>query len=219
MKEDIIIKNATIDDVDQIIEVEELAWKEEGAATRELFNSRFEVFPEGILVALKKDKIIGVCVTEIIDVDFTDRTYSWYEITDNGKLKKSHNIRGKYIYGVDLSVMPQYQGYGIGQQIVEKVVSIMIDKNFKKLLFGSRIPGYCQYADKLSVFDYVFSKDNDGNNLIIDPELKFYLREYRGSMMNAKKIIPNYFKDSKSLDYGVLVEWENPYYTADKSSG
>jgi len=56
------IREAKIDDIPQILEVEKAAWGEEKAATFEMFESRIKTFSEGTLVATINNKIIGVRV-------------------------------------------------------------------------------------------------------------------------------------------------------------
>ena len=64
---------------------------------------------------------------------------------------------------------------------------------------------YYKYADKISIKDYIFSKKI---GIPRDPEIAFYQR----SGLKIIKIIPEYFRDVESLNYGVLVAWENPFY-------
>ncbi len=212
MGEEVIIRNAKKRDIPQIIEVEKAAWGEGGAATEQIFRSRFDVFPEGIFVAEKGGVIVGDGVLEIIEGDLgKGDVFTWYQITDNGFLKKSHKDNGKYLYGVNLSVNPQAQNSGIGLKLIENGLKVAIDRKLQKFFFGARIPGFCNFAKKMSVGEYVFAKDDSGHDIILDPELRFYLRPYLGSMPRIVKILPNYFNDPESLNYGVLVEWNNPY--------
>jgi len=45
------IKQAKIEDIPAIFQIEKEAWGEKWAATKEMFESRIKTFPEGTLVA------------------------------------------------------------------------------------------------------------------------------------------------------------------------
>ncbi|XOB42334.1 MAG: GNAT family N-acetyltransferase [Candidatus Nealsonbacteria bacterium] len=207
----ILVRKARIEDIPQILEVEKAAWGKERAATFEMFRSRIKTFPEGILLALINKKMAGVIVTQIVNYNFKKNIPSWYEATDNGFITKTHNPNGDTLYGVDLSVNPKYQDMGVGKKLMESVGKLAIRYNLKQGVLGGRIPNYYKFADKISVEDYINIDEQKGkNNIPPDPELIFYRKEYFG--IKIVKIMPNYFKDPESLNYGVLLVWKNPFY-------
>jgi ribosomal protein S18 acetylase RimI-like enzyme len=109
---------------------------------------------------------------------------------------------------VDLSVHPLYQNKGIGKKLMISVGKLAIKYNLKQGLLGARIPNYHKYADKIKVEDYVKINKNEKTNIPPDPELMFYQK----LGLKIVKVIPNYFDDPESLNYGVLMEWKNPFY-------
>lgn len=172
-----------------------------------MFKSRIKTFPEGTLVAVIGNKVVAVVATEIINYNPEKKTLNWYEITDNGYIKKTHNPKGDSLYGVDLSVHPSFQNKGIGKKLMVAVGKLAIKYNLKRGFLGARIPNYYKYAHKIKVEDYVKITEK-GGEIPPDPELMFY--QQLGLKM--VKVIPNYFNDPESLNYGVLFVWENPYY-------
>ena len=61
MKKKIKIRQAKIGDISQILEIEKGAWGDKGAASKEMFESRIKIFPEGTLVAeIDKEILISV---------------------------------------------------------------------------------------------------------------------------------------------------------------
>ena len=205
------IRKATVDDIPGILEVERIAWGKDKAATEEMFKSRIKTFPEGILVAVSNEKIVGVIATEI--VNYNGYVKNWYELTDNGFIKRTHNPKGDTLYGVDLSVHPFYQKKGIGKKLMESIGKLAIKYNFKKGILGGRIPNYHKFADKINAEDYVkITNKKNPWDIPPDPELLFYRKEYWKVGLKIVKIIPNYFKDPESLNCGVLLVWENPFY-------
>jgi ribosomal protein S18 acetylase RimI-like enzyme len=202
------IREAKIEDIPQILDVEIATWGKERAATFEMLESRIKTFPEGTLIAVVDEKIVGVVVVEIINSNLINNFSTWYEITDNGFIAKTHNPRGDTLYGVTLSVHPLYQNKGIGKELMIAVGKLAIKHNLKGGLLGARIPHYHKYADRIKVQDYVKISQKDQCNIPPDPELVFYQK----LGLKIVKIIPNYFDDPESLNYGVLVFWKNPFY-------
>lgn len=86
------------------------------------------------------------------------------------------------------------------QSMYETVVQLKLER----LLGGGRMPGYHKHADQLSVEEYV-------EKLIIgefqDPVITFLLRCGRTPVVAVK----DYLEDEHSLNYGLLMEWNNPF--------
>lgn len=204
------IREAQKKDIPQILTVEKDAWGEKNAASEEMFNSRIETFPEGVLVAeLTNGEIVGVVVAERVNYDIEKNAYSWYEITDNGFIKNSHKPGGNTIYGVDLSVKPSFQRLGIGAKLLKAIGKLVINYNLRYGILGGRIPAYYKYAHQMGAEEYIKATVSiKGKIRSLDPEIDFY----RKAGLKIIKIIPNYFEDHESLNYGVLLLWENPLY-------
>jgi ribosomal protein S18 acetylase RimI-like enzyme len=208
------IRQARIEDIPQILEVEKAAWGEGRSATFEMLESRIETFPAGTLVALVNEEIVGVLATEIIDYNLKEEALSWYEVTDNGYIRKTHNPKGDTLYGADLSVHPLYQNQGVGKKLLVCIGRLAIKYNLKRGLLGARIPNYYKYVDKIKVEDYI-QLDKKSSDIPPDPELIYY-RNVTNLLsklgLQIVKVLPNYFKDPESLNYGVLLIWGNPFY-------
>lgn len=197
------LRNATLNDVNEIEKVEQKVWGNEAAGI-DMIASRIETFPEGTIVAVKSGKIIGVVFTQLINGK-NSGAKTWYEYTDNGLLKNTHDPKGDTLFGVDLSVLPEHSGKGVGTNLLIAVGELGVRLGLKKGMLGGRIPLYKDY-DHMDVNDYIKAKDDNGR--IIDPEIRFYKR----AGLTIKGVVPNYFKDPDSKDYGVLLEWQNPFY-------
>ena len=203
------IRKARIEDIPQIVEIEKAAWGEKRAATSEMINSRIKTFSDGTLVALVDKKIVGFVSTQIVNYNPEKNMRTWYEVTDNGFITNTHDPAGDTLYGVDLSVHPLYQNKGMGRKLMECVGRLIIRYNLKKGTLGGRTPDFYKYADKIKVEDYIkISDKKNPTNVPPDPELTFYNK----LGLRVVKVIPNYFKDPESLNYGVLLIWRNPFY-------
>jgi radical SAM enzyme (TIGR01210 family) len=204
-RENVTIRPAQIEDIHAIMNVEESAWVTEMRAGYEKWFSRISTFQQGTLVAIYSDEIMGVLSTEIIsDYNFQQDSFTWYQITDNGFIKNTHSNKGKYLYGVDLSVTrgaPQ----SIASSLLIAAGDLVIKKGLKGILLGGRIPGYSRVAHTMTAQDYILSTHPSGKAL--DPEIYMYSK----FGVRPIKAIKNYFKDPESLNYGVLLYWANPF--------
>ncbi len=197
------VRQARVEDIEGILNVEEEVWPEKLRATKVQFESRIKTFSEGTIVALVDGTIIGVVATEIVDYDFSAPPLTWNEITDNGFIKKTHDPCGDTLYGVDLSVSPF--GIGASNLLMQEIGKLTIRRNLKRGILGARIPRYHKFADKMTAEEYVRNKRGSRP---IDPELIFYTR----LGLRITRIIPNYIKDPESCNYGVLLVWNSPFY-------
>jgi hypothetical protein len=197
------IRQATIEDIDGILSLEEEVWPKGLRANKPQLVSRVETFPEGIMVAIMDGTIVGVVATEIVNYDLAAAGPTWKEITDNGFIRKTHNPSGDTLYGVDLSISPF--SINAAKLLMEEVGKLVIRRGLRRGMLGARIPRYHRVADRIRVEDYVNGRRG---NRPIDPELVFYTR------LNLKiaKVIPNYIQDPESCNYGILMVWDNPFY-------
>ncbi len=77
--------------------------------------------------------------------------------------------------------------------------------NLRRMIAGGRLFNYSEYADRMSPYEYA-GKVMKGE--LKDPVLSFEL----DSGFRFIKILPNYMKDSRSLNYASFIEWLNPRY-------
>ena len=145
--------------------------------------------------------------TEIIAYNLEDPILTWDEATDCGFIKATHNYEGNVLYGVNLSVHPEYARTRISEKLLHRVGGIAVRMNIQYIVLCSRIPRYYKYSDTMTVQEYVsFSRPSSGKPL--DPELYLYMREG----LKIVKILPDYIEDPESLNYGVVLTWENPFH-------
>jgi hypothetical protein len=197
-----VCRQAQLSDVGEIAVLEEAVWGVGGAKKAQI-ESRINVFPEGGFVAVINGKIIAYAVYQRLR-EISDDNFSWAEITDNGYIVKSHCADGRYLYGVNISANPFAAKVGI----IKLLASIIVLKEFllgeaKGFYLGSRVPGYRKFKKtnpNISINDYVFGRRNGSRP--IDPEL--WLSEMLG--FEPVRVLPDYFSDPESEDYGVLIK-------------
>ncbi len=191
--------------LDGVMAVEQAAWPEELQASRAKFEKRFDLFPEGFVVAEKDGKIVGVSTAEITNYEASVHK-TWDEITDNGMIEGTHNPTGEGLYVVSVGVSPDAQGDGVGGKLVQAQKELTERLGLKYLYLGARMPGYNEYCEthgEIPAQEYLELGGEDHRRF--DPEIRFY--EKQG--LEWMKLIPNFEPDEQSKDFGVVMMWQN----------
>jgi ribosomal protein S18 acetylase RimI-like enzyme len=201
-------RQATIDDALMIHELELKVWGS-NAATLGNIKNRVNTFPQGNVIAITDNKIVGYVSGVIMNSEYAEKCKTWYDYTDNGDAKRCFDPLGDLLFGTSLTVDNDTRNAGIGSSLLLRIARMCIENNLKAGILGGRIPYY--YKKKgMSAEEYVELNDKDGK--IFDPELRLYLR----MGLRIVKVQKDYFKDPESLDYGVILRWENPFYKLTK---
>ncbi|WP_417363378.1 bifunctional GNAT family N-acetyltransferase/carbon-nitrogen hydrolase family protein [Galbibacter sp.] len=179
--------------------IEDAPWKQ--SEIRKLLS----LFPDGQLVVLVDDKVVGCALSIILDQSQIDDNHTYEEITGNYTFS-THNPKGNILYGIDVFIHPKYRGLRLGRRLYEKRKELTEQLNLKSIMFAGRIPNYNKYADQITPKDYI---EKVKMKELFDPVLAFQL----SNDFHVKKIMKNYLEgDVHSLEYAVLMEWHNIYY-------
>ncbi len=193
--------------IDGFVDVNQAAWPPPVPSrylwTREKVRAQFEHCPHLLFVAIINGRIIGTLSVIHINQQDAEKTTDWEDVSARGTLS-THQPTGNCAFGLDLSVRPD-AGEKVGDVLIEKgILCCVVLDNKKGVFLGSRVPGYAKRASKTSIEEHVFGK----NGRTRDPEVRLY----QSAGFRIVKIIPGYMEDPESLNYGVLMFWENPYY-------
>ena len=206
--QDIVIKNVTFQDITKIIELQRESFPsmlEEGSVWREKhLQTHIEIFPEGQFCVEFRNKIIGSSSSLIVRLPSEYDVHTFSQVSGNS-LFTTHDPNGDSLYGADISIHPDFRRLGIATLLYKARKELAIKYNLRRIIAGGRLINYCNYADRLSPEEYVQKVINEQ---ISDPVLTFQLR----NEFKFIKILSNYIKDSRSLNYATFIEWINPYY-------
>ena len=123
---DINIRQVQPADLDASFWVESECFLPSEAASRDRIQQRIQTFPRGFLVAELDSQIVGHVNSGALDHD---------DITDEDfKALIGHKEDGDNIVIFSLAVLPQYQGVGIGQRLMEKFSEAAIAMQKQKIL-------------------------------------------------------------------------------------
>ncbi|MCU6797529.1 GNAT family N-acetyltransferase [Paenibacillus sp. WQ 127069] len=202
-----LIRNYSYEDFDALIHIQqesfpppfpsELWWN------KEQLNEHVSRFPEGALCVEVEGEIVGSMTSLRIDTHTKQTGHSWAEVTDNGYIR-THVPSGGTLYIVDICIHPKCRKLGLGKWLMQSMYEVTVQLGLDRLLGGGRMPGYHKVASELTVQQYVQSI-MDGQ--CKDPVISFLMRCGRTPV----DIVANYLEDEESCNYGLLMEWQNPF--------
>lgn len=208
------IRNLQISDFAELKETMEKAYKD--IERRYLWTEKeIEIllgkFPEGQLVVVVDQKVVGCAFSLIIYSKQSKIEHTYNEITANDTFE-THNPGGDILYGIDVFIDPDYRGLRLGRRLYDRRKELCEQLNLKAIQFGGRIPNYQKYSNQYSPKEYI---EKVKQKEIQDPVLNFQI----SNDFHVKKILKNYLEgDEKSKEYGILLEWNNIYYTEEDVS-
>ncbi|MFE8703540.1 GNAT family N-acetyltransferase [Cytobacillus sp. FJAT-54145] len=202
-----VIRNYHKEDFNELIRIQreafpppfpsELLWN------NEQLTNHITLFPEGAICIEVEGKVCGSMTGLIVNHNPEHPNHTWSDITDDGYIRK-HDDKGNTLYVVDICVSPPYRKLGLGKWLMQSMYETVVSLDLDRLLGGGRMPGYHLHAKDLSAGEYV---DRLMKGELRDPVITFLLRCGRTPVIPVE----NYLEDEESLNYGLLMEWKNPF--------
>lgn len=189
------IRSATSADLESIIDLENEMWSEDQRCSRENFMTRLLVFPEGFLLAIDNDdNLVGTFFCVKRNFYLNKGGYTWDSESGFGS-GLTHTLGANGLFGVSATVHPDAPK-GTLRSLFEGWREVARRNGLKYIFGGSRIPGlinfdgtpesYLKSVIEKSIFDSVLSK-------------------YMCCDLKVGILLPKYFDDPESLNYGVEV--------------
>ncbi|AFS81361.1 hypothetical protein NKOR_07500 [Candidatus Nitrosopumilus koreensis AR1] len=204
----VTVRKMDLEDISKIIELEKVAFPymaAEGVYWKpKHLKEHINKFPEGQIVAEYKDMIVGSSSSLIITLNPEYKEHSWREVCGDSMFK-NHDPKGDTLYGAEVLTHPDFRRLGIATKLYNARKDLAIKLGLKRIIAGGRIFNYCEHAESLTPIDYVKKVKR---HEIREPVLSFQLR----NGFRFIKILPNYIKDSRSLNYATFIEWKNPNF-------
>lgn len=165
-----------------------------------------DIFPEGTIVAQDGERVIGMGTGIFLTFDFYD-----LPPTENDLLyqdgRTTHDPDGRYYYGGDMAVHPDFRGRRIGRAIYDRRKALVRSANREGFAAAGVLPGYQPHKGKLTIHDYV---DQVVAGKLYDPTLTMQLR----NGFEVIRLIPEFFTFPRSDNWSALIYWQNPDYRA-----
>ena len=173
--------------------------------TRKQIETLIRIFPEGQVVTLVDDRIVGCALSIIVDYDMVKGDHTYAKVTGNETFN-THNPNGNILYGIEVFIHPDYRGLRLARRMYEYRKELCEKLNLKAIMFGGRIPNYYKYADHMRPKEYI---EKVRSRQIYDPVLTFQL----SNDFHVRKVMMNYLpNDEESKHCATLLQWDNIYY-------
>lgn len=197
------IRCATYKDIPALLELYNKIYPDD-PYTPEMLRGQINNFKEGQFVAVYEGELVGHCATFITDSRIVLKSHTWNEITGNGFAAR-HNPDGNILYGMEVTVDPDYRGLRIGQRLYNARKDLCMEYELKGIVFGGRLPGYGKRKKRFEgPEDYV---QQVIARRVRDPVLNFQL----SNDFEFECILENYNPyDQDSDTHAALMVWHNP---------
>jgi predicted amidohydrolase/GNAT superfamily N-acetyltransferase len=165
-------------------------------------------FPDGQLVIVDGEHLVGVALSLMVDYDVFTERHQYSDLIGKSEVI-ANDPNGDAIYGLDVLIDPEYRGHRLGRRLYEARKDLCRAQNMQAILAGGRIPNYHLHADRLKPTEYIDAVDRKE---IHDPILSFQL----ANDFQVKRLLRNYLpEDRKSLGYATLLVWNNILFEPD----
>jgi len=173
--------------------------------SREQIEKLITIFPEGQIVVVVDNKIVGCALSIIVDYDMVKNDHTYASVTGQETFN-THNPEGNILYGIEVFIHPEFRGLRLARRMYDYRKELCETLNLKAIMFSGRIPNYHKYAQDLRPKEYIHKVSKKE---IFDPVLTFQL----SNDFHVRKVMTNYLpNDEESCHYACLLQWDNIYY-------
>ncbi len=161
-----------------------------------------ETFPEGFIVCLDGDLVVGQGAGILLDFDFDNIQHTIVDITGEHQCG-NHDPNGDWYYGTDIAVDPEYRRLGIGSTLYGMRKDLVRRLGKKGIIAGGHPHGFPNYKDHMTIHEYLAAV-SEGR--LYDATLSFQL--HHGFKIEGA--LENYLTDEATDNWSALIVWRNP---------
>ena len=166
---------------------------------RDHLQKHHEIFSPGQWVALIDDTVVGSCSNTIISSALLDKHGTWDE-TVGGVLLATFDPKGDVLFGVDISVHPEFRRQGIGRMFYDQRKGLVKKLGLVKFATTCRIPDFAasgcetpaEYGRKVVA--------GETSDRTLTPLLRY------GLTMTA--VLEDHIDDPESGNASAALEWQ-----------
>lgn len=200
------VRNLQLEDYDQLSQSFTRVYADKDVFwTKAQIKKLISIFPEGQVVTVVGEKIVGCALSIIVDYDMVKGDHTYAKVTGNETFN-THNPNGSILYGIEVFIHPEYRGLRLARRMYEYRKELCEKLNLKAIMFGGRIPNYHKYAETMRPREYI---EKVRSREIYDPVLTFQL----SNDFHVRRVMRNYLpNDEESRHCATLLQWDNIYY-------
>ncbi len=161
------------------------------------YRKHLEIFPEGQFIISFEGHVIGATTTMLSNFDFENYHHTFNETIAGGWLT-NHNPKGDWLYGLDVSVHPEFRRKGLASALYEARQHLVDKLSLRGQITVGMMNGYGVLSDSMTGEEY-YQELVQGKRL--DPTVSTQIK------VGFKPIglIPNYLNDPTCGNYGVML--------------
>ncbi|MEM6428065.1 MAG: GNAT family N-acetyltransferase [Deinococcota bacterium] len=175
---------------------------------KHVLTKQLDRFPEGQFVAVCEQdgiaQVVGVAITMRTSRPPSDQTLTWAEQVGDLSLPQ-HEPDGKWLYGVDMVVRPNFRRRGVGTALYNARFELVKRLNLRGWYAGGMLMGYNQYAAVMDVETYA---NKVRRRELKDPTVTMQMN--RG--FKAVSLIKEYYPMPDAHSAAMFIVWHNPLY-------
>ena len=169
-----------------------------------------ETFPEGFVVVLDGDRVVGQGAGIFLDFDFDHPQHTIAGITGEHQCG-NHDPNGAWYYGTDMATHPEYRRRGIGRMLYEARKDLVRRHHKRGIIAGGHMPGYAAYRQEMSTNEYL---DKVRQGELYDPTLTFQME----NGFRIVTLLKGYLHDEMTGGDSALIVWDNPEFGTDAAA-
>lgn len=167
------------------------------------YKKHVEIFPEGQFVALDGDKVVGATSTIRYHFDINHQEHhTFFEIMGGGWFT-THDSNGEWLYGMDVSVHPDYRNKGIAKALYKARMETCKQLGLKGQMTVGMLNGYNKVKDEMTIEEYY---EKVKNKELFDPTVS--VQEKVGFKIVG--LMKDYLNDPTCGNAGAVIVMEAP---------
>lgn len=170
----------------------ELLWQEVH------LERHLEIFPEGQWVACCDGEVVGSASSMRVSAEAWSKPHTWDDLT-GGLFLSGHDPLGSLLYGVDISVHPEFRGMGIARRLYEARFSLVRSLDLEAFVTICRLPDFSASGHSTVEAYAGFVASNVITDRTMTPLLKLGLT-FTGVTLDC-------MEDEESGNSGARLEW------------
>jgi ribosomal protein S18 acetylase RimI-like enzyme len=156
-----------------------------------------ELFPEGQFCVVDGPKVVGMTSTIRMNFDFAHPDHTFADVIQGGWLT-SHDPNGRWLYGADIGVHPDYRRRGIARMLYKARHETVRALGLAGQVTVGMPSGYGAVKDQMSAQQYY-------DELVAGTRTDPTISAQRRLGFTLRSLVPNYIDDPVCDRYGIVL--------------
>jgi ribosomal protein S18 acetylase RimI-like enzyme len=161
------------------------------------YLKHIELFPEGQFCAVDGERVVGMTSTIRMDFDFAHPDHTFADVIQGGWLT-SHEPNGRWLYGADVGVHPEYRRRGIARELYRARHRTVRELGLAGQVTVGMPSGYGAVKDQMSAQQYY-------DELVAGKRTDPTISAQRKLGFELRTLVANYIDDPVCDRYGIVL--------------